>query len=185
MVSRTRWGRRTGSSSLNNSPLCWRSDCRPVTACNSTFSCSTGGLWPVRYVQECPINHSAEVVLHSSLLSLTASLMWRCHVLIRVFCFWIKLLCCNMSISLCLLENSFKVTQLGFKSEHRTHTVLYSSSGNDDTPSSLISNDTLCSQSVVWSRIVLISHQMHRFDCLCPYCKQNGPLSLFFPTRLL
>lgn len=103
--------------------------------------------------------------------------MWRCHVLICVICVWIKLLFCNMSISLCLVSNSFKITQLGFKSEHR----LVFSSGNDDTPSSLICNDTLCSQSVVWSRIVLITHQMHRFDCLCAYCKQNGPLSLFSP----
>lgn len=40
MVSRTRWGKRTGSSSLSSSLLCWRSDCQHVMACSPTFSCT-------------------------------------------------------------------------------------------------------------------------------------------------
>lgn len=36
MALRTRSGKRTGSSSLSSSPLCWRSACRPVTVSNPT-----------------------------------------------------------------------------------------------------------------------------------------------------
>lgn len=41
MASRTRSGKRTGSSSLSSFLLCWRSACRPAMACNPTIPRST------------------------------------------------------------------------------------------------------------------------------------------------
>lgn len=85
MASRTRSERRTGSSSLSSSLLCWRSACQPATASNPATPLVHAGHWPVRYVHQ-------------------------------------------------MMSPKWNTPQ--------------PSSGSDETPSSLINNDTFCSQII-------------------------------------